>query len=1084
MKKAKLFLSTILVLLTATLFAQNMRVTGTIKDAATGEGIPFASVIVRGTTIGTASDVEGAFTINAPANATLEFSAIGYVTVVEQVNGRGVINVSLDPDSEALDETIVVAYGTAKKSSFTGSAATVKAEKITQRTVSNVSKALEGMVAGITTTAGSGQPGDGASIQIRGTGSINASSSPLYVVDGIPFDGTLSSINPNDIENMTVLKDASASALYGARAANGVILITTKRGSEGRANVNFKATVGLQSRSIKDYEMVNQNEFVELTWEALKNSYILNNGYPDVDARAAASGDLSAALGGQIYNPYKNYTWDTVIDPATGKVRADAVSAWNENWMDILTNKKAIRQEYQLGVSGGDRKTKYAFSFGYLDDKGVLITTAFKRYSIRANIDHEITDWFNAGASASYSYTTQNSSQYSSTQTGNAWYTAQFMAPIYPVYMKDENGKDMLDANGNKLFDYGNEGRARPKASRFNAVGDLYDNTYETLRDNSSIRAYATLGGEKESMGIFRGLSLSTNFGADISGRYITSYYNPYHGDGASTGGEIDKYSTRTFSYTWNQILKYERTFNEFHLLAQAGHEYYNYQYKYLYADRSQVYPGLYEIAPAAGNINANSYSDVYRIESYFGRLAADFKDKYYLEATWRTDGSSRFYEPNRWGQFWSLGGSWRVSQENFMKNVSWIDNLTLRLSYGELGNDSIGSYYAWQSFYDLTMPNANNPGAVVSSLANPSVSWEKKGTWNAGLEGTFFNQVLNVTFEYYNSKTSDMLLSYPMALSTGFGGYNANVGSMRNQGFEATIRVNWLNSGNVRASSTLMGYLNRNKVLQLTGESPSILSGSQLIMEGLPIYSWYIPRSAGVDPATGRQLYWAYKEVVNDPNAEGYDAAEAAKSYLIPNTIQLQDDKDGRFKAGDQKFGYEYKTTDTGEATNSKYLGYGSREPKIQGSFGSDFQFGPVDFSFLTTFSLGGYVWDSVYASAMEVSYSGDTWSSHALRRWQKPGDITDVPLLELGSKNISADRWMVDASYFSIKSLQLGYTLPTKWTQKIGIKSLRLFAVGDNLWLFTKLNGLNPQYNMTGGTSWAYTPTRTISLGLDINF
>jgi hypothetical protein len=306
----------------------------------------------------------------------------------------------------------------------------------------------------------------------------------------------------------------------------------------------------------------------------------------------------------------------------------------------------------------------------------------------------------------------------------------------------------------------------------------------------------------------------------------------------------------------------------------------------------------------------------------------------------------------------------------------------------------------------------------------------------------------------------------------------------MRNQGFEATIRVNWLNSGNVRASSTLMGYLNRNKVLQLTGESPSILSGSQLIMEGLPIYSWYIPRSAGVDPATGRQLYWAYKEVVNDPNAEGYDAAEAAKSYLIPNTIQLQDDKDGRFKAGDQKFGYEYKTTDTGEATNSKYLGYGSREPKIQGSFGSDFQFGPVDFSFLTTFSLGGYVWDSVYASAMEVAYSGDTWSSHALRRWQKPGDITDVPLLELGSKNISADRWMVDASYFSIKSLQLGYTLPTKWTQKIGIKSLRLFAVGDNLWLFTKLNGLNPQYNMTGGTSWAYTPTRTISLGLDINF
>ena len=1084
MKKTKLILASLMLLIASVAFAQNMRVQGTIKDAATGEGIPFASVVVRGTSTGTSSDANGVYSINVPANATLEFSAIGYVMVVEAINGRGTIDVALDPDSEALDETIVVAYGTAKKSSFTGSAATVKSEKLQQRTVANVSKALEGMVAGITTTAGSGQPGEGASIQIRGTGSINASSSPLYVVDGIPFDGNLSSLNPNDIENLTVLKDASASALYGARAANGVIMITTKRGSEGRANVNFKATVGLQSRSVKDYEMVNQNQFVELTWEALKNGYVLNNGYSDTAARLAAAGDLSAALGGEIYNPYKNYTWDQVIDPATGQVRSDAVSAWNENWMDVLTNKSAVRQEYQLGVSGGNNKTKYAFSFGYLNDKGVLITTAFKRYSIRANVDHEITDWFNSGASVSYAYTTQNSSQYSSTQTGNAWYTAQFMAPIYPVYMKDETGKDMLDSNGNKLYDYGNEGRARPKASRFNAVGDLYDNTYETLRDNSSLRAYAILGGDKEVMGIFRGLSLSTNFGADITGRYITSYYNPYHGDGASTGGSVSKYSTRTFSYTWNQLLKYDRTFNDFHILGQVGHEYYNYQYKYLTADRTQVYPGLHEIAPAAGNIDATSYSDVYRIESFFGRLAADFKDKYYLEATWRTDGSSRFYQPNRWGQFWSLGGSWRVSHEEFMKNVDWINNLTLRVSYGELGNDSIGSYYAWQSFYDLTMPNANNPGAVVSSLANPSVSWEKKGTWNIGLEGTFFNQFLNLTLEYYNSKTSDMLLSYPMALSTGFGGYNANVGSMRNQGFEGTIRLNWLNTSKVRASSTFMGYFNRNKVLQLTGESPSILSGSQLIQEGLPIYSWYTPRSAGVDPATGRQLYWAYKEVERDSSKEGYSDDDYKKSYWIPNTIQLQNDENRDIKAGEQIFGYEYKTTSTAEATASKYLGYGSREPKFQGSFGSDFQFGPVDFSFLTTFSIGGYVWDSVYASAMEVSYSGDTWSSHALRRWQKPGDVTDVPILQLGSSNNSADRWLVDASYFAVKSIQLGYTMPAKWTKKVGIKSLRVFALGDNLWLFTKLNGLNPQYNMTGGTSWAYTPTRTISLGLDINF
>ena len=1078
MKKAKLFFSTLFVLLAVSLSAQNMRVSGTVKDSSTGEGVPFASVVVKGTMLGTSTDADGAYTINAPANGTLEFTAVGYVLVDEAINGRGVINVAMDPDAESLEDVLVVAYGTAKKSSFTGSAGTVKSESLQKRTVSNVTKAIEGLVAGVTTTAGSGQPGEGASIRIRGTGSINASSSPLYVVDGIPFDGNISSINPNDIENMTILKDASASALYGARAANGVVMITTKRGAEGKANVNLKATVGLQSRSVKDYDVVTPSEFVELTWESLKNSYVLNNGYTDADARAAAAGDLSGALGGQNYNPWKNYTWATLIDQSTGKLMADAVPAWDESWMDALTNKQAIRQEYQLGISGGDRKTKYAFSVGYLDDKGVLITTAFKRYSIRANVDHEITDWFSAGASASYAYTWQNSSQYSSTQTGNAWYTAQFMGPIYPVYLKDEKGFDLLDGNGNKQYDYGIE-YGRPKGNRFNAVGDLYDNKYETLRDNTSIRAVATLGGDKDVMGIFKGLSLSTNFGADITGRYITSYYNPYHGDGTSVNGEIDKYSTRTFSYTWNQILKYERTFNDFHLLAQAGHEYYNYQYKYLYAERTQVYPGLYEIAPAAGNIDANSYSDVYRIESYFGRLAADYKDKYYLEATWRTDGSSRFYEPNRWGQFWSLGASWRLSQEDFMQDASWIDNLTLRLSYGELGNDGLDKYYAWQSFYDLTWPNANNPGALVSSLANPEVSWEKKGTWNFGLEGTFFNQLLNVTLEYYNGLTSDMLLSYPMALSTGFGGYDANVGSMRNRGFEGTVRVNWLKSGNVRASSTLMGYLNRNKVIKLTSESPSILSGNQLIMEGLPIYSWYTPRAAGVDPATGRMLYWAYKEVAKDATGD-----EFAKSYEIPNTIHLEDDPDGKFKAGDPIFGYEYTTSSTSEATNSKYLGHGSREPLFQGSFGSDFQFGPVDFSFLTTFSVGGYVWDSVYASSMEVTYAGDTWNKHALRRWQKPGDVTDVPLVQLGSTNIAADRWLIDASYFAIKSIQLGYTLPAKWTQMAGIKSLRVFAVGDNLWLFTKLNGLNPQYNMTGGTSWAYTPTRAISLGIDINF
>ena len=1030
-------------------------------------------MVVSGTTRGVVTDASGRYQIAAPANGVLTFQALGYETRNVAVEGKSVINVVLAGDTELLDETIVVAYGTAKKSSFTGSASTVKSEGIAKRSVSNVTKAIDGLVAGVTTTSGSGQPGEGASIQIRGTGSINASSSPLYVVDGIPFAGTLASINPNDIESITVLKDASASALYGSRAANGVILITTKRGSEGRSIVNFKATVGLQSRSLKMYDMVDQDEFVELTWEALKNNYYIKGGYSLETAKDLASQNMSASLGGEFYNPYTNYTWDQIIDPETGLVRSDAISAWNENWLDVLTNKKALRKEYQLGVSGGDKKTKYAFSLGYLDDNGVLITTAFQRYSLRANVDHIVNNWMSMGASASYSYTDQNSSQYSSTQTGNAWYTAQFMAPIYPVYLKDNDKKDVIDEFGNKQYDYGENGR--PKASKFNVVGDLYDNAYRTVRDNSSIRAYGVLGGDSEELGLLRGLTLSTNFGADISGRYITSYYNPYHGDGSSVGGEVDKYSTRTFSYTWNQILKYERTLDKLHYLGQFGHEYYNYEYSYLYAERTGVYPGIMELAPATNVTGNNSYSDVYRMESYFARLAADYADKYYLEATWRKDGSSRFYEANRWGQFWSLGGSWRLSQEGFVKDIDWIDNLSLRVSYGELGNDSLGSYYAWQSFYDLTYANANNSGAVVSSLANPDVSWEKKGTWNYGLEGTFFNKLLNVTAEYYNSLTSDMLLSFPMPTSTGFNGYNANVGSMSNKGIETTFRFNWANKQNFRASSTLMLYHNRNKVLALTSDD-TITSGAYVIKVGMPIYTYYVAKSAGVDPSNGQQLYWAYNAVSEDYVKELQDAGKDLK------------DDDGNeiwWNENLQTYmtGEEYITNDKTLANSSKYY-MGSREPKYQGSFGSDFQVGPVDFSFLTTFSVGGVTYDSVYGGTMEVTYAGDTWSKHALRRWQKPGDVTDVPALLINSGNLSADRWLVDASYFAIKSIQLGYTLPGKVTKKAGIQSFRVFANADNIALFSKLNGLDPQYSISGGTGYAYTPTRTFSVGVDINF
>ena len=559
-----------------------------------------------------------------------------------------------------------------------------------------------------------------------------------------------------------------------------------------------------------------------------------------------------------------------------------------------------------------------------------------------------------------------------------------------------------------------------------------------------------TLGGDKSVMGVFRGLDFTTNFGIDVTNAFSSGYYNPYHGDGAQTNGVVEKQNGRTMSWTWNQILKYDKTFGgKHHVLAQAGHEFYNYNYQYLSAERTGVYPGIDELAPSTNVTGNDSYRYDYRIESYFGRLSYDFADKYYFEGTWRTDGSSRFHKDFRWGQFWSLGASWRISEEGFMQNVDWVDNMTARLSYGQLGNDALDSYYAWQSFYDLTWANASNPGGLVSSLENTEVSWEKKGTWNAGIEATLFNRFLGLSVEYYNSKTHDMLLNYPLPLSTGFSGYNANIGSMSNKGFEATFNFNWAQKQKFSARSTVMLYKNWNEVLALTKDD-KITSGNQVIEVGKPIYTYYLPKNAGVDPATGAQLYWAYE-------------------------------KDE--ETGEKIEGSDFITSNKTLATNSRYY-MGSREPAIQGSFASDFRFGPVDFSFLTTFSVGGVTYDGLYSGLMEVTYTGDTWSKNVLRRWQKPGDVTDVPAVMINSGRLGTDKNLIDASYFAIKSVQLGYTLPEKWTKTVKIKALRVFVNADNVAMFNHLNGLNVQYNFAGGTGYTYTPTRVMSCGVDINF
>ena len=1050
--------------------AQTSKVTGLVIGAEDGEPVIGATVAVKGVpTLGAITDIDGKFVIeNLPSSAkTLVVSYVGMTT--QEVTIRPYVKVTMQSDAEVLEDVMVVAYGTAKKESFTGSAAVVSTKKLATRPVSNVSKALDSQVAGIQTTSGGGQPGEGASIVVRGFGSINASNTPLYVVDGIPYDGQIAAINPNDIESMTVLKDASAGALYGARGANGVVMITTKKGTD-KSTVNLKASWGVASRAIKRYSTVDQKEYVQLMYEALRNGYVFDSGYGWEEASQLASEGLGSSLGGEIYNPFKNYTWNTIIDPATGQVREDAVSAYDENWMDALENSNALRQEYQMSVTGGSKNTKTLLSLGYLDEEGILKYTDFERFSGRLNVDNQAKSWMKTGLNASFSHTVQNFSAYDGSSNSNVWYSAQFMAPIYPVYVKDANGKDVLDELGNRQLDYG---KSRPTLSNFNSIATLQDDKFDNKRDNFSARSYVTIGSDKDDAGIFKGLKLTANFGVDYSNRSQMQYYNMYHGNFSSYGGILSKVNTRTFSYTFNQLLTYNRTFGNHNIDVLGGHEFYSYKYNYLYGSKKGLVDGIYELDPATNLDGAGSYEDNYRIESWLSRFNYNYKEKYYASFSYRTDGSSRFHKDNRWGDFWSVGANWRISQEEFMKDISAIDNMALRVSYGSQGNDELGTLYAWQSFYDLTVPNAKLAGAVVSSLENKTLSWEKNANLNVGFDISLFNR-LSISLEYYNKQTSDLLLNYPMALSTGFSGYAANVGRIENKGLEFTVGAKLIDTENFKWNANIMGSVLKNKVLELTAESPEIVNGIRVYKEGYEINTFYMAKSAGVDPATGSQLYLVYEDAPAGSKVEFFPGDE--NPYIV-----TRDENDN---ITDKRAASQYITDDyTVAATHKWYLG--SRIPKLNGAINMDFEFfKSFDLNINTAYSLGGKVYENNYIGLMQIQYAGNTFSKDALRRWQKPGDITDVPRVELNGSYASNDRYLIDASYLSIKNVTLGYTLPHRIARKAGMESFRVFCSADNLYLFSHLDGMDPQYNFSGNVDYTYAPNKTIAVGVDINF
>ena len=1055
MKLKNIFSAIAALLLTgaAALAQEKITVSGTVLDSA---GLPVigAGVFVKGTTNGTVTDLDGNYTLpGVPADAVLTAANLGYTTEEQAVAGRKTVNFTLAEEAVALDDVIVVAYGTAKKESFTGSAGVVKGDELSKRPVGNLTKSFEGTVAGVQVTSGGGQPGEGASIMVRGNGSVNASSTPLYVVDGVPYDGAVSSINPADIETMTVLKDASAGALYGARGANGVVVITTKKGGKDKTNISYKANFGIASRALPRYNLVDMDEYVELSWESLYNSvrYAESGALDSEGAAAYASAHLAETIGGvknpEYYNPYKNYTWSTLVDSSTGKVKSDAQAAWNENWMDEISNNRAFRTEHILSVSGGTEKTSYLYSMGYYKENGTLQNTDFDRYTARLSGDVQATDWFKIGMSANLAHSVSDFQDASGSSTSNVWYTAQFMAPVYPVYLKDMDGNNVLDSNGNLQYEYGSvddNGYAnRVTAQGFNSKAELYNNKAYYKRNSVSSRSFAKFG-TTDKTALLYGLNFTVNLGVDFTDYGRTGVNDKYHGNAKNQGGTVSKTNSRTLSYTLNELLTYQRKFGEHSIDLLAGHEYYRYNYNYAAGSKSGIVDGIDELGSAVTTVSNTSYSNNYAIESVLARANYGYADKYYFDASWRIDGSSRFYRDNRWGNFWSVGASWRVTSEDFMAaTASWLSNLTAKISYGVQGNDNLGSYYVWQGLFSYGWPNGTRPGAVASSIENKLVTWEKNGNLNAGIEASLWSGRLSATVEYYNRYTRDMLLSNPLAISSGFSGYDDNVGAMVNNGLEASFRGVIFERENFHWDASTMFSLNRNKVKALTSSQDVINYGNMVIEVGKPIYTFYMSKSAGVSPTTGKQLYWAYYRY-------GVDESGAVTTEKCN----------------------EYITDNVGLASLSKYY-YGSRQALWSGSIGSNFViFKNFDLSFLTTYSVGGKILDSLYEGAMNVMYAGNNWHRNKLRRWRQPGDVTDVPRVEIGGSYNTVGESLIDASYFAIKNVTLGYTIPSRLTQKVDIKSVRVYFTADNLALFSHLDGMDPQYNFAGTVSYSYSP------------
>jgi len=1070
----RLLVFTLIIFASINSFAQDKKISGKVVDQKGGLPLAGVSVMVKGTKIGTATGSDGSFQLTIPTSSkSIVLTFLNYEDLELNIGEKKYFDAKLTSTEASLQEVVVVGYTRTTKEAFTGSAKNVTGEQLSNKNISNISQALAGEVAGVRVINPSGQPGASAIIRIRGFGSVNGNRAPLYVVDGVPFTGSLNTINPNDISSTTVLKDAAATAIYGSRGANGVIVITTKTGRARKSFIELDTKFGVNQANLPRYEVLRSpEEFIGLGWEALYNEGVLA---PSADPIGYANARLFSANGiDPRNNIWKNVTTGAqLIDPTTRKVLPGVTRLYDpENWADY-SFQPSNRTESNLRFGGGDSKTNYFSSFGYLNDIGYSVNTNFRRLNARINLNHEVKKWFSTNFNLNYSNTISNNNGQGSSSNSVFWF-ADNIPSIYPLFMRDANGQKIADPIfGGFRYDYGETGRKF--GSLTNAIADANFNTNRTLNNELTGTTSANINFTKD-------LVLENRLGVQYNSTVGYGLTNKFYGSAASQNGSISQSRNNLMNLNLLNMLRYGKRFGAHNVNALVAHEATDYQFEVSSASGYNLVSN-YDLSLANAivkNPTQTSYKNTNNLESYFSQLNYDFDGTYYLSGTVRRDGSSRFADGKKWGTFGSVGAGWVVSRMPFLSKSKLLTYLKLKSSFGILGDQSGLGFYP--SVSGISIGNLNNlPSFGIPSPGNPELTWETSEMFQVGTDfrlGSF----LDGTVEYYVKNTNNLIFDRRVGISNGYALITVNDGVLRNAGVEVELTAHILKGKSHFLDLSVNAEHFNNKIVQMPldpslGNKPKVIDvqGAYGWAKGRSVFDYYMRNFTGVDPKDGTSTWTVYYEDLNNDGA--FQAGEQ-----VLNLEQYKSENPSKFST------LKVGTTKNYTQATQYYVGKTSI-PKVRGAFNLAGGFKGFELAVQLLYSFGGHSYDGAYASLMGNGLiGGNNWHINMRNRWQKAGDITDVPRLSNNKDaNVTSlsSRFLTKANYLALNNLRLGYNIPSSVSRRLGVESASFFVSGDNLWLQSARIGFNPSTSESGNSdTYRYSPLSTLTVGCKIKF